>query len=268
MFLAIGVAVGVCVGLVIGVVAVPLQTSTTGTSGTTGPTGNGTVPSVSPVTSSCFGGGVCNGTGPSGNGSGTNCVVSGFAETAGDFLFVAINYAAGTNEITSVTDGGGDSFIFVAGAFGFNQSVAFFDVPVEHGGTVAIDVAIARAAFGGCTVGQLSAGTRVGAVGTGASVPSDMSLSVTNPAQHSPSLLMALFGATRPTGDPFVTITPVRSSAWWVGGLWTGYTYLGTAQVLVGVNDTAVGQVTFTWQVGNTQTPSISGVAVEFYLGS
>ncbi len=77
---------------------------------------------------------------------------------------------------------------------------------------------------------------------------------------------MALFGATRPTGS--ATVTPSSGSGWMIESQETGYTYGGANQYLYGLNDSASGAVTFTWRVGNTQTPSISGIVVEFYLQS
>lgn len=259
LFLVVGVAGGLVVGLLIGAVVLAPSTS---------PSHSASVPQALPTVSTCFGGGDCNGTSPTTNGSGTQCVVSGFEETAGDFLYVAINYAGGTDLITSVTDGGGDTFDYVAGEFAYNQSVAFYDVPSEHGGAVSITVAIRQAEFGACTVGQLSAGTTVGSAGPGGGVPSEPRLTVTNDVSHAPSLLLALFGATRPTGTPTVTASYPGSPPWNLANQWTGSTYDGTAQVLYGENVYASGTVEFTWQVGNSQTPSISGLVVEFYLGT
>jgi hypothetical protein len=192
------------------------------------------------------------------------CVISSFSEIAGGFIYLAINYLAGTNVITSVSDGGTDTFAYVGGEFANSQSVAFYDVAFEHGGTVTISVTLSTAEYGSCTAGALSQGTVVGVVGTGSSIAAGESLSVANAATHEPSLLMALFGATRPTGTPTVKVS--SGSTWQVAQPYTGTSSLGTAQSLYGDNDSASGTVTFTWHVGNSQTPSISGIAVEFYL--
>ena len=257
VFLAVGIVLGFFVGLLTGALVFPHPS----------PTRTFSVPSGLPPLMNCFGGETCSASGPSTDGSGTTCVVSGFSETAGDFLYVAINYMAGTDRIISVADGGVDSFNYVAGEFANDQSVAFYTVSSVHGGTVTITVTLSVVEFGTCTVGQLSAGTTVGVIGPGGTVASGESLSVTNAAVHEPALLMALFGATRPTGTAFVTVSAGGGSGWQIASQWTGYTYNGTAQILYGENDGASGTVIFTWQVGNTQTPSISGIAVEFYLG-
>lgn len=262
VWLALGVAVGLCVGLLIGAFELPHSSSSV-------PSATHSVPSGLPPVSNCFGGGGCSAADPTTNGSGTSCIVSGFAETPGDFLYVAISYTGGSNKVTSVADDGADSFNFVAGEFANNESVAFYDVMSVRGGSVTVTVALSSVAFGTCTVGQLTAGTELGVVGPGASTPASWYLSVTNAALHEPALIMALFGATRPTGTPSVTISPGGMDAGWqIAGQWTGYTYDGAAQVLYGENDVSSGTVEFTWQVGNSQTPSISGIALEFYLGS
>ncbi len=94
-------------------------------------------------------------------------MISGFSETPGDFMYVAINFMASTHQITSVADDGVDSFSAVAGEFANDQSVAFYDVPSESGGAVTITVTLSAVEFGSCTVGQLSSGTTVGVVGAG-----------------------------------------------------------------------------------------------------
>jgi len=261
-FLVIGVAIGLVLGFVLGTLGEPAGSSNSRT-----PHGT-SVPSWLPTVSSCFGGSPCNATSTTTNGSGTSCVVPGFVETAGDFLYVAINYMAGSDLVVSIGDGGVDSFTFVAGVFANQQSVAFYDVPDETGGNVTITVSISQVEFGSCTVGQLSAGTSLGVIGPGQSVPGSFDLSVTNSALHEPSLIMALFGATRPTGSPIVTVTPGGGIPWAMGGVWTGTTFLGDAQELVGIDAESSGMVTFNWQVGNSQTPSISGIALEFYSGT
>ena len=249
-------------GLLLGAYVLPHSTATSP------PPARFPVPSGLPPVTTCFGGGNCTAGVPTTNGSGTTCVIAGFSETASGFLYLAVNFAGGSDLILSVSDGGVDSFDFVAGEFANNQSVALYDVPSEHGGTVSITVTIGRTDFGACTAGQLSAGTKVGSIGAGYSVASGTGLSVFDDGSYAPSLQMALFGATRPTGNPFVTVAPQSGIAWNLANDWTGFTYDGTAQVLVGENDTASGGVTFTWTVGNTQTPSISGIAVQFYLGT
>lgn len=261
VWLAVGVAVGLSVGLLAGDLVFAHATSSS-------PPPTFSVPSGLPPVSSCFGGGTCGASNPTTNGSGFDCVISGFAETMGDYLYVAVNYAGGIDMITSVSDGGADSFHYVAGEFANNQSVAFYDVPSDHGGLVTITVMISASEFGACTAGQLTPGTEVGVVGPGGSVASASYLSVSNAALHEPSLLMALFGATRPTGTPYVVLSAGVGIGWLIGSQWTGSTYDGTAQTLYGVNDGVLGTVTFTWVVGNTQTPSISAVVVELYLGA
>ncbi len=230
--------------------------------------GNTQTPSISGIVaefflpgipSNCFGGGSC-------LGPGTSCVMSNVYETAGDFMLIAINYKADGNLIGGVSDGGVDQFTFVGGEFANSQSVAFYDVTSEHGGGVTLYVTLTAAEYGSCTAVGLSPGTAVGVVGQGDSTSAGESLSVTNTAIHEPSLLMALFGATRPTGSPSVTVS--SGSTWPVAQPYTGTASLGTAQSLYGDDDTGSGTVTFTWHVGNTQTPSISGIAVEFFTGS
>lgn len=261
MWLAVGIAVGLSVGVLAGDL---VFAHTTGPS----PPTTFSVPSGLPPVSNCFGGGTCAASNPTTDGSGLDCVISDFAETAGDYLYVAVNYAGGINITTSVSDGGADSFHYVAGEFANNQSVAFYDVPSDHGGLVTITVMIDASDFGACTAGQLTPGTEVGVIGPGASVASAPYLSVSNAALHEPSLLMALFGATRPTGTPYVVLSGGVGIGWLIGSQWTGYTYNGTGQTLYGVNDGVSGTVTFTWVVGNTQTPSISAIVVELYLGT
>lgn len=226
------------------------------------------VATTSAPTTNCFGGAnPCTGTSTSTTaGEGTTCVISSFWETAGDFMYVAVNYLAGTNLITSVSDGGTDAFTYIAGEFATGQSVALYDVGSVHGGTVTITVTLSTAEFGTCRVGQLSAGTTVGVVGAGGTANSDTdtSLEVTNTAAHEPSLLLALFGSTRPSG-PWEPPSP--SSAWIMGGfLETGYNP-GTNSELIGYNDTTSGTVTFTQTLENSGYDIyLSGIVVEFYL--
>lgn len=225
-------------------------------------------PSGPAPTSNCFGGAnPCTGTGTSTTaGKGTTCVISSFAETAGDFMYVGISYLANTNIITSVADGGVDSFSYVGGEFSTSQSVAFYDVSSEYGGTVTITVTISTAEFGTCRVGQLTAGTTVGVVGMGGNANSDSytSLSVTNSPVYEPSLLLALFGSTRPSG-PWES--PLPSGSWITGGFQeTGYNP-GTNSEVIGYNDTALGMVTFTQTLENSGYDIyLSGIVVEFYL--
>jgi len=221
-----------------------------------GPTPSGPAPN-----SNCFGGSPCTGSSGTSAGKGTTCTVSSFSETAGDFMYVAINYLAGTDLITSVADGGTDTFQYLGGEFANSQSVAFYDVTSEHGGTVSITVTISTAEFGTCRVGQLSPGTTVGVVGTGESTASGTSLSLTNAASHEPSLLLAMIGSTRPSGA-YTMSTP--SGSWLTGGQQpTGYNP-GTESGLYGYNDTSSGSVTFAFTTGSSV--SISGIAIEFYL--
>jgi len=250
--------VGLVVGLVVGgYVLVPAAPTVHGTS----------VPPSLPTLTSCFGGGVCNGTSSTTtNGSGTACAVSGFSETAGDFVYVAIDYMGGSDQIVSVSDGGLDTFSYVGGEFANETSVAFYEVPRAHGGTVTVTVTISEAEFGACSVGQLGAGTMVGVVGPGHSVANNPYLTLSNAASHEPSLIMALFGSTRPTGDPLVADWP--QSVGFAGLLavqWTGSTYDGTSMNLFAENDSEPGTTNFVWETGNGQAPSISGIAVEFY---
>jgi len=261
-------AVGIGIGLVFGLLIEGLVLSPSSPHAGTVSSPPATVPSGLPPVSTCFGGGYCNGTAPTTNGSGTACQIPGFSETAGDFLYVAINYMNGTDLIASVSDGGVDSFSYIGGEFANDQSVAFYDVPSDHGGEVTVTVTISQAEFGACTVGQLSPDTKVGSIGTGASVANWSSLTVSNPGSQSPSLLLALFGSTRPTGDPIVATFPPNGTVWNLANQWTGSTYDGTAQVLCGEDDLTSGTVLFTWSTGNGQIPSISGISVQFYLAS
>lgn len=211
--------------------------------------------------SNCFGGGTCIGPSGTSNGSGTTCVLSSFSETAGDFLYVAIDYLAGSNMVTSVGDGAIDTFVYTGGEFANQQSVTFYDVSSESGGTVTITVTLSAAEYGTCRAGQLSAGTAVGVVGIGNSTASGTSLSMTNAATHEPSLLLGMIGSTRPSGA-YSMIAPAGN--WLTGGQQgTGYNP-GTESGLYGYNDTASGPVTFAFTTGTSV--SISGIVVEFYL--
>jgi len=225
------------------------------------------LPSVQNPSSNCFGGGTCIGPSGTSNGSGWTCVISGFSESAGDFLYVAINYLYNMNIVSSVSDGGGDTFTFVGGEFASQQSVAFYDVTSEHGGTVTITVTLSAIEFGTCRAGQLSPGTMVGVVGTGgnANAIAGTSLTVTNTATNEPSLLMALFGSTRPSGGWTDSSPP---GSWVMGGLQlTGYNP-GANSELIAFNDTSSGTVNFTMQLGNSGYDIyLSGIVVEFYLG-
>jgi hypothetical protein len=218
------------------------------------------VATTSASTSSCFGGGSCD---SAGDGLGTTCVISGFFETAGDFMYVAINYLAGNNLVTSVTDTVGDVFTSVGGVYENSQSVAFYDEPLDHGGFATVTVTISSAEYGSCQVGQLSAGTTVGTVEARNSVASGSSLSLTIDPSQVPSLLLALFGATRPTGAPTIS---APGGTWTMEDEYTGSSSLGTAGFLYGYNASASGANTFTWVTGNGETPSISGIVVELYL--
>jgi hypothetical protein len=264
--LVVGIAAGLVVGLLVGVliVAPPSSGGSPGSGRATGTNRTGPVPFGPPPTSNCFGGEVCGGSAPTVNGSGTVCQISGFAETPGDFLYVAINYLGGTNQVLSVTDGGLDSFQYVGGEFANAQSVALYDVLSAHGGPATISVTLGAPEFGACTVGELTGGTQA-LFGDGDAAPDNLALSVAYAAVHAPSLLLTLFGATRPTGSAFVSVSG-GATGWLVAGPYTGYTYEGTAQALYGENDTSSGVVTFTWQTGNGQAPSIRAIVVELYL--
>jgi hypothetical protein len=192
-------------------------------------------------------------------------VITGFPATPGDFLYLAVSFSGGTDQITSVADTVADAFDYVAGEFQNNQSVALYAVPSERGGTDNITVTISARQFGICTVGQLNPGTMVGTIGSGASVSGAENLTVTNDAGQTPALLMALFGATRPTGASFVSV-PTLGDGWEISNQATGFTFNGDSQFLYVADVETAGSVAFTWQVGNTQTPSISGVVVELYL--
>ncbi len=224
------------------------------------------VPMMQATLSNCFGGGNCVGPQGTTNGSGKTCVVSSFSETAGDFMYVAINYLGSTKVITSVTDNGTDTFTYIGGEFATGQSVALYDVASEHGGTVTITVTLSTTAFGTCQVGQLTAGATVGVVGPGGTANSvtDTSLNVTNTATHEPSLLLALFGSTRPSG-PWKPPSP--SGSWITDGFQeTGYNP-GTNTELIGYNDTASGTVTFTQTLENSGYDIyLSGIVVEVYI--
>ncbi len=73
----------------------------------------------------------------------------------------------GSNMVTSVGDGAIDTFVYTGGEFANQQSVTFYDVSSESGGTVTITVTLSAAEYGTCRAGQLSAGTAVGVVGIG-----------------------------------------------------------------------------------------------------
>jgi len=220
------------------------------------------VVSGAPPVSNCFGGAPCIGSEGTTNGSGTTCVISGFSETAGAFLYVVINYLDGTDIITSVADGGADQFNFVAGEFLNDQSVAFYDVPAEHGGPVTITVTISGVAFGTCRAGQFPQGTLLGSVGTGNSTGGGMSLDLTNPAAHAPSLLLVMMGSSRPSGG-FTMTSP--SGTWVTGGQQLTGWNPGTDSYLYAYNDTTAGPITF--DLTSVSPVSISGFAVEFYSG-
>jgi hypothetical protein len=225
---------------------------------------------VGPVSSNCFGGGTCTGTSSyATNGEGTTCVISSFFELPGYFMLIAINYLGSTNIISSVTADGSNgaySASYIGGEFGSDSSVAFYEIASEAGGSATITVTLSSSAYGDCKVGQLPGGTSVGTVGAGGNANSetDTSLSVTNAALHEPSLLLALFGSTRPSG-PWEPAVPLNS--WIVGGdQLTGYNP-GTNTELIGYNDTAAGTVTFTQTLGNSgYNIFLSGIVVEFYL--
>lgn len=221
---------------------------------------------IPPAVSSCFGGSPCTGSSTTTTaGEGTTCVISSYSESAGDFLVVAITYFDNANIITSVADGGADTFTYVGGEFSALPSVAFYDAASEHGGIVTITVTISPAEFGSCSVDQLPTGTAVGVVGAGGTTSSgsDTSLSVTNAASHEPSLLLALFGSTRPSG-PWEA--PLPSGSWLASGfLETGYNP-GTNSELIAFNDDSSGTVTFTETLENDVDIFLSGIAVEFYL--
>jgi len=259
MILVFGVAIIVLGGALAWFLLVPSSSS----SGSTGPS---SVPSGTPTVSNCFGGGLCNSTSPGSDGSGTTCTVSGFSETPGDLLYVAVSFNNGSDLITSVSDNGTDSFSFLAGEFAYEQGVAFYDTPAAHGGTVSITVTISETEYGVCTVGELTAGTKVGEIGPGASTAASMFLGASDDVSHAPSLILALFGATRPTGTPTVVQIPGDALAPTWGGDWVGYTYAGAAQMLCAGNVSEPGTASFNFQVGNTQTPSITAIAVDFYL--
>ncbi|GEM_PF-477375 len=216
-------------------------------------------PSGPAPASNCFGGGTCSGA--SGDGQGTTCVISSFSEITGDFLYVTVNYLGGTNVISSVT-AGSVSASYIGGEFANSQSVAFYDVVSEHGGTVTITVTISIAEYGTCRVGQLTAGTTVGVVGTGAN-NYGASLSVTNIATHQPSLLLALIGSTRPSGA-YTMASPAGN--WVVGANQATGTNPGTESALYGYNDSASGTVTFAFTCNPYSGVYISGIVVELYL--
>jgi hypothetical protein len=188
--------------------------------------------------------------------------MSSFAETAGAFMYVVVNYLDGSDIITSVADGSVDQFDYVGGEFANVQSVAFYDVPVEHGGTVTITVTISSVEFGSCRAGQLTPGTQVGDIGIGNSTGYGTSLDLTNPAGHAPSLLLAIIGTSRPSGASTMS-APAGN---WLdgGGLGTGWNP-GANSDMYGYNATVPGTVTFAYSC--TSPVSISGIAVEFVRG-
>jgi hypothetical protein len=190
-------------------------------------------------------------------------VISGFSETSGSLLYVVVNYLAGTDLITSVSDGGFDQFAYVAGEFAPAQSVAFYDVTSDHGGTLTIVVTISNVEFGTCRAGELAAGTEVGSVGTGNNTLAGTLLDVSNPAAHSPSLVLAIIGSDRPSG---AYAMPTPNGNWLTGGQQgTGWNP-GTESALYAYNDTGTAPVTFGFVCGSAV--SISGIAVEFYSGT
>ncbi len=219
------------------------------------------VSEIGAPSSNCFGGAPC--TDPPGGttaGSGTTCVISSFSESRGAFMYVAINYLAGSDVISSVSDGGVDTFQYVGGEFANSQSVAIYDVLAEHGGTVTVTVTLSAAKFGSCVVGQLSAGTTVGVVGSGASIASGTSLSVTNSAAHEPSLLLAMIASTRYSGA-WQLSSP--SGAWWMVNQDLTGSDPGSNGNIILYNDTHSGTVTFSISTANSV--SISGIVVELY---
>jgi len=227
---------------------------------------SGQYPTGQGPTSNCFGGGTCYGA--SGEGHGTTCVISSFSETAGDFLYMTVNYLAGTNVISSVT-AGSVSASYIGGEFAPSASVAFYDIPSEAGGSVTITVLLTAPEYGDCRAGQLSAGTTVGVVGLGSTTDNatDTSLSVTNAGSHEPSLLLAQFSSSRPSG---AWSLPSPAGGWMTGGQLATGTNPGTESALYGYNDTLVGTVTFTETLGDSGNGNIylSGIVVEFYLQS
>jgi len=218
--------------------------------------------SGAPPVSNCFGGAPCTGPSATTNGSGTTCVISDFTETAGAFLYVVINYLYGTDLITTVADSGADQFAFVAGEFSNDQSVAFYDVPAEHGGTVTITVTVSEALFGTCRAGQFPQGTMVGSIGAGNSTDFGYDLDLENPAAHAPSLILVMMGSSRPSGG-FTMTSP--SGSWVTGGQQLTGWNPGTDSYLYAYNDSTAGPVSF--DLTCVSPVSISGFAVEFYSG-
>ena len=181
----------------------------------------------------------------------------------GDTMYVAVSWASSSDPITQVLDGNFDTFDYISGEYVNGMSVAFYEVPSEVGGMVTVTVSLVSAAYGTCYVGQLTAGSALGAVGAGNSVGPGNSLSLSNPATNGPSFLLALVGATRPSGA-FTMSAPAGN--WLVGPQeGTGYNP-GTETAIYGYDAGGAGKVTFSFTTGNTV--SISGIVVEFYLQS
>jgi hypothetical protein len=219
-------------------------------------------PSITYTAASCFGGGTCTSTTPgSTDGYGTVCETP-YSETDGDFLVVAISYNVGSDIISYVNDGGWDSFEYVGGVYANSQSVAIYVVQSEFGGAVNVNVGLSSAAYGNCLVGQLPAGTQIGWSQPGTSESGGTSLSVSNEADHEPSLVLALFGSTRATG-PWVPSG--NGGAWIIGSQQLSGNIPGDILQLMGLNVTTWGTVTITESI--EWANSMSAIAVEFYQG-
>jgi hypothetical protein len=219
------------------------------------------VPSGPAPVDNCFGGTPCAGTSDGSTaGKGTTCSVA-ITETAGDFLYFALNYGSGSNLGSALGDGGADSFNYLGGEFSDGDSVAFWDVPSDHGGSVVISATLTEAEYGTCWAGQLSPGTVAGSVGTGGATQSGSSLTVSVSPYYQPSLLMVLFGAQRPTGSSSIS-SPAGTTL--LGTQDTGYVP-GTGDLLGSYVDSgsAGTAVSFTMQAGYSDV-AMSGIAVEF----
>jgi hypothetical protein len=195
-------------------------------------------------------------------------VITGFQETPGWFIYVAINYQAGSGITVKVGDSQGELFSPLPSVSQSTETVAFWYLTSAYGNTVTITVTLGTAEYGNCAVGMLTPGTVVGLVGTGATGTDSASLQASNAAPNQPSLLLALFAATAPTGS--ATISTTAGSSWLEESVGAGYrgggVYDGSNQYLE-ADQTETG-VTFDWVTGNGQTPDSAGLVVEFYLGA
>jgi hypothetical protein len=232
------------------------------------------------VATNCFGGSPCTSTSSSSSaGSGQTCTISNFGETAGDLMFLAVDFDGVGNAITGISDNLKDSFAGADGTYlGYGEGVDIYYVASEVGGTATIKVQLASSAYGSCMAGQLPAGTTLG-VSDANSVSGTSSLSVGVTTGPSPSYILGFFGGTRPTGTPTYSVSgaTAQTSTLTIGSQETGYSTSGGA--VAGSNaylygfafnptgsytNTPTPTVNFAWATGNGQVIDTSGVEVQF----